>query len=98
LAHLFGLPGVTGTVKTVSHVAFLIVAAGLLVAVRRGYDWVAACGWALLALVIASPWLLGWYTVWPLPFAAVSRDRRLLAATLTLELYFYVAHIPQLVR
>lgn len=98
VARAFGLPGVTPAVKTVAHVAFLVVAAGLCVAVRRGYDWVAACGWATIALVLASPWLVGWYTVWPLPFAAVSRDRRLLAATLTLELYFLVAHVPQLVR
>lgn len=95
LAHLFGLPGVTGAVKTAAHVAFLAVVAGLCLAVRfRGYSWVAACGWALLAVVVLSPWLLAWYTVWPLPFAAVSRDRRLLAATLALELYFLVAHIP----
>lgn len=98
LAHTFGLPHVTSEVKTIAHVAFLLVALGLCVAVWRGYSWVAASGWALIALVLASPWLVGWYTVWPLPFAAVSRDRRLLAATLTLELYFYVAHIPQIMR
>jgi hypothetical protein len=98
LAHTAGLPHVTGEVRTLSHAAFLLAALGLCVAVRRGYDWIAACGWALLALVLSSPWLLGWYTVWPLPFAAVSRDRRLLAATLTLQLYFFVAHLPQLMR
>ena len=74
----------------------VLVAALLWIAlrVRRGADWVSACGWALVAVVAASPWFLAWYTVWPLPFAAVSRDRRLLAATLLLQLYFVANHIP----
>ncbi|MEA2466310.1 MAG: alpha,6-mannosyltransferase [Thermoleophilaceae bacterium] len=96
LAHAFGLHGVTAGVRTVAHAAFAVVAIALVVLVRRGYDWVAACGWAMVAIVIASPWLLAWYTIWPLPFAAVSRDRRLLAATVALELYFVANHIPQL--
>jgi hypothetical protein len=40
--------------------------------------------------VVSSTWLLGWYTVWPLPFAAVAADRRrrLLVATLALQVFF----------
>jgi hypothetical protein len=94
VAKLVGLPGVTGPVRTACHVVFVVVAIGLAVLVRRGYDWVAASGWALLAVVVTSPWLLAWYTVWPLPFAAVSRDRRLLVATIALEVYFLANHIP----
>ena len=37
---------------------------------------------ALLAIVVATSFLLPWYTVWDLPLAAISADRRLLAATL----------------
>jgi Glycosyltransferase family 87 len=95
VAHLLGLPGVTGPVRTVATGAFVAAAIWLAVLVRRGYDWVSACGWALVAIVAASPWFLAWYTVWPLPFAAVSRDRRLLAATVLLQLYFVANHIPQ---
>jgi hypothetical protein len=96
IARWVGLPGVTPVVRTVGHVAFVVVALGLCIAVRRGYDWIAACGWALLAIVVTTPWFLAWYTVWPLPFAAVSRSRRLLAATVVLELYFISNHIPAL--
>lgn len=96
VARLVGLPGVTGPVRLAGHVAFVMVAVGFCVAVRRGYDWIAACGWALVAIVVTTPWFLAWYTVWPLPFAAVGRSRRLLAATIVLELYFFVNHVPAL--
>jgi hypothetical protein len=94
VAHWLGLPGVTGPVRMAGHVVFVVVAVGLCVAVRRGYDWITATGWAMVAIVVTTPWFLAWYTVWPLPFAAVSRSRRLLAATVVLELYFAVNHIP----
>jgi hypothetical protein len=66
----------------------------LAVHVRRGGDWVRACGWAFAAVVAGSTWFLAWYAVWPLAFAAVTRDRRLLTATLLLQTYFVVNHIP----
>jgi alpha-1,6-mannosyltransferase len=57
----------------------------VLTAWRRRIDWIAAIGWALLAVVVTSTWTVPWYTIWALPFAAATRDRRLLAATLMLE-------------
>lgn len=94
VAHLFGLPGVTHAVSLVSGALLLAAIAWLLVRVLRGGDWVSACGWALLALVTASAWFLAWYTIWPLAFAALVRDRRLLVATLAIQLYFVVNHLP----
>ena len=41
-----------------------------------------------MLFVVTSSWLLGWYVLWPLPFAAITRDRRLQAATLALLFYF----------
>ena len=52
----------------------------------------------MVALVATSTWFLGWYSVWPLPFAALSRDRRLLVATLALQVFFVANRIPQLTR
>jgi alpha-1,6-mannosyltransferase len=79
--------------------AIRLLAAGVLLALlvatwRRRLDWIAAAGWALLVLGVTSPWLLAWYTVWPLPFAAVARDRRLLAATLFAQVLFLAHRIP----
>ena len=42
---------------------------------RRSGD---ACGWATFAVLVASAWLVPWYILWLLPFAALSRDRRLI--------------------
>ena len=44
----------------------------------------------LVTFVVTSSWLLGWYVLWPLPFAAITKDRRLQAAALALLTYFVV--------
>ena len=59
----------------------------LLVRVWRGADWVAAAGWALLALTVTTTWLMVWYTIWALPFAAISRSRPLLAAAIAVQVF-----------
>jgi hypothetical protein len=94
LALLFGLPGVTGGVRAAATVALVVALAWIAVCVWRGASWVAACGWAMVAIVVTATWFLAWYAVWALPFAAVSRGRRLLAATLGLQAFFVANHIP----
>lgn len=63
---------------------------GLAIYVMRGGDWIRALGWAFIALLATSTWIAPWYLIWPLPLAAVSRDRRLLAITLMLQTYLIV--------
>ena len=53
-----------------------------------------AAGWATLALLLSTAWLLPWYAIWLLPLAAVSGDRRLRAATLVLCAYAVLIHLP----
>ena len=60
----------------------------------RGNDWLRAAAWATTALLIASSWLLPWYLLWPLPLAALSRDRPLQALLLALTAYQLAARIP----
>ncbi|HEY1356489.1 MAG TPA: glycosyltransferase 87 family protein, partial [Solirubrobacterales bacterium] len=62
--------------------------------VLRGGDWIRATGWAALGLLLASAWLLPWYMVWALPFAALSRDNWLLTATLALTALQLAARVP----
>jgi hypothetical protein len=50
----------------------------------------------LLAVVVATSFLLPWYTVWALPLAAISADRRLIAATLFIELLFFAHQLGPL--
>lgn len=84
LARLFGLERVV-PVTAIAHAALAVTAIALLVAVRRRADWLAASGWLLLVLVVATSFPLPWYTIWALPLAAISADRRLLAATLFIQ-------------
>jgi len=90
LAHLAGKPGVFPVDHDLLKAALVLILLHLLWRTWRGYDWVAASGWALLAISVTSTWLLAWYILWPLPLAAVTRDRRLLAATLFVQGLFVV--------
>jgi alpha-1,6-mannosyltransferase len=90
LAHLFGKPGVFPVDHDLLKVALVLIVIHLLWRTWRGYDWVAASGWTLLAITVTSTWLLAWYTLWSLPLAVIVRDRRLLVATLAVQALFIV--------
>jgi Glycosyltransferase family 87 len=96
LAHLVGKPGVFPIDHDLLKGALVLIVVYLLWRTWRGYDWVAASGWALLAISLTSTWLLAWYILWPLPLAVVTRDRRLLAATLAVQLLFVIHQISPL--
>jgi hypothetical protein len=49
-----------------------------------------------LAISVTSTWLLAWYILWPLPLAVVTRDRRLLVATLAVQALFLLHQISPL--
>jgi len=90
IAHLFGKPGVFPVDHDLLKAALVLIVLHLLWRTWRGYDWVAASGWTLLAISVTSTWLLAWYILWPLPLAVVVRDRRLLAATLFVQALFII--------
>jgi alpha-1,6-mannosyltransferase len=87
VGRLLGLGGATPRVRLAADALLVTTIAGLLVWVARGGDWMRACGWASVAVVATASWFMPWYAVWPLPFAALTRDRRLLAATFALQAY-----------
>ncbi len=60
----------------------------------RGGDWVRAAAWAAFGLLLATSWLLPWYLIWPLPLAAISRDRPLQLLILALTAFQLGARIP----
>jgi hypothetical protein len=90
IAHLLGKPGVFPADHTLLKVALVAIVAHLAWRTWRGYDWVSASGWTLLAIAVTSTWLLAWYTLWALPLAVVARDRRLLIATFAVQGLFIV--------
>lgn len=96
IAHLFGKPGVFPIDHDLLKAALVIIVLHLLWRTWRGYDWVAAAGWTLLAISVTSTWLLAWYILWPLPLAVIARDRRLLVATLAIQGLFIVHQMTPL--
>jgi alpha-1,6-mannosyltransferase len=63
---------------------------------RRGdvAGWLAPAGWATLALLLATAWLVPWYAIWLMPLAALGADRRLLVASIALCAYMMVIAMP----
>ncbi len=90
LAHLVGKPGVFPVDHDLLKVALVVIVLHLLWRTWRGYDWVSASGWTLLAITVTSTWLLAWYTLWALPLAVVARDRRLLVAVFAVQGLFII--------
>jgi len=98
IAHLFGKPGVFPVDHDLLKGTLVVIVLYLLWRTWRGYDWIAASGWTLLAITVTSTWLLAWYILWPLPLAAIVRDRRLLAATLGVQGLFVLHQISPLLE
>jgi alpha-1,6-mannosyltransferase len=64
---------------------FLAIVAWLLRKVWLGeMDWIVGAGWATVALLVTTGFLVPWYIAWLLPLAALSSDRRLLIAAVLL--------------
>jgi hypothetical protein len=94
-----------GSADTIVHYTRAAFAAGFLALLGRlllrsyrsgagSIDWVRAAGWATLALLIASAWLVPWYAIWLLPLAVLSGSRPLLAGSLALCAYMLVIAVP----
>ena len=96
VAHLLGKPGIYPIDHTILKGVLLVIGLYLLWRTWRGYDWVSASGWAMLAITVTSTWLLAWYLIWPLPISLAAKDRRLLAATLFIQLLFVVHQLSPL--
>ncbi len=93
-ARLVGLSGTPTWWRNVFFASFLAVLLLTLWRTARGADWRDQAGWATLALLLCTAWLLPWYAIWALPLAAVSANRRLRGATLLFCLYALLIHLP----
>ena len=89
-----GLGGLTSGLRTAAIVVLVAALLWLLARTWRGADWIASAGWATLALLATSAWLMPWYAVWTLPFAALGRSRRLTLATVAFGAYIVAVRTP----
>ena len=84
--------------RAIFGVAFVAVLLLLLYRTRRAPAgsacWITAAGWATLALLVASAWLVPWYAIWLVPIAALSASRPLLVGSLALCAYMLVIAVP----
>ena len=83
-----------GAVRATAPALFGVAVIWLLVKTWRGTDWIRAAAWVGTLLLLATSWLLPWYLLWPLPLAAVARDRFLALLLLALTAYQLGARIP----
>ena len=60
----------------------------------RGADPIRMAGWATLAILLASAWLVPWYLLWLLPLAALAHDSRLRWATVAFTAWTLAIAIP----
>ncbi len=93
-ARWVGLSGLPAWWRDLFVAGFLVVLAFTLWRTARGADWRAMAGWATLALLLSTAWLLPWYAIWALPLAALADSRRLRAATLLFCAYAILIHLP----
>lgn len=81
------------------RLVFTLILAALVVyllwrSYKRPETWLANAGWATLGVLLASAWLVPWYLLWLLPFAALSRERALTIAAVVFCAYTLVIAIP----
>jgi hypothetical protein len=95
------LAGALGThigtaIRLTCDAAAAALALAMIIWASRGGDWIAAAGWALLALTASIASLAPWYLVWVLPLAAASGSRSLRVAAVLATLYLIAVHLPAL--
>jgi hypothetical protein len=93
-ARWLGMAGLPGWWRDLFTTAFAVVLALTLWRTSRGADWRTMAGWATLALLLCTAWLLPWYAIWALPLAALGDSRRLRGATLAVCAYAVLIHLP----
>jgi len=93
---LLHLGGASPTMEAASKVVMVLVVGGLLLAgLRRGRpDWLSGAGWATLALLACTAWLMPWYIVWALPLVAVSTSLRLRRAMVVFIAFATITFLP----
>ena len=89
-----GRDSVPAGIQAAAVVLFAVLAALAFLQARRDGDWIGGIGWTTLALLLTLTWVMPWYIAWLLPFAALSRQPRLRAATLACGAFLLIVHLP----
>ncbi len=95
VSRLLGYGRLGGSVRAVFTAGLVgALLAALVHAGRRADRWLEAYGWATVAVLATTAWLLPWYGLWALVPAALSGERRLRGAALVLCAYLVATRLP----
>ncbi len=97
----FSIPNIVGTVlgvgggtPTILRLADVALVPTVIFFLRRRGDWIAGAGWATLALICTLAWLMPWYIIWALPFAALGSSVRLRRTALAFTVFLVLSFLP----
>jgi Glycosyltransferase family 87 len=88
-----GFAGLTEGIRVLFLIGAGAAIVWLLWRTWKGMNWIVAAGWATLALLCSTAWLVPWYVVWVLPLAAITDDRKLKAATLLFSAFVVAGRV-----
>jgi len=86
--------GLSTAGRTVATALTVVAIAAALWRAWRGADWITCAGWAMLAVLLGTAWLLPWYVTWLTPLAALGTSTRLRAATILIVAYVAATRVP----
>jgi hypothetical protein len=92
--YVIGVGGDTSGVRDVFTLALVATVVSCTVWAWRSRDWVLPCAVATLVLLVTLSWVLPWYLVWLLPFAALARGRRIRIAVIVVGVYMFLGWMP----
>jgi hypothetical protein len=88
LGAIFGWHGNPIGARVVATIVFVAVLAWLLLRTwREPGEWLESAGWATVALMACTSWLLAWYIVWLVPLAALARSPWLRASAVGMTVF-----------
>ena len=77
VGYALGRGGADATVRTIAGALLFAGVAACGAVAWRTRSWTGPAGWAGMLAVMCVSWLMPWYVLWALPFAALSRSRLL---------------------
>lgn len=86
-----GLGGRTAGLMRVIDVGVVLIVIWQL----RRRDWLAGAGWATIALIAGTSWLMPWYILWALPLAALAGSRRLRRVAVVFSVFLVFSFTPE---
>jgi hypothetical protein len=89
-----GRGGLDPTLRRDLTAALVIGTMALAVWTWRRRDWAAGAAWSSVLLLLALGWVVPWYALWVLPFAAITHRGAPRAAAIAVSVYLLLAWVP----